>query len=226
MRSGFKSGTDWVRVALLALTVAWVVGSLWLAGELETRDWIPIALSGLGLVVALATALWSGLQQKRHLAQGFVVTLWDRWSAPEMATVRETCWTALSEAPIREGKKQIGWMKTSRPDAYKAIARVNHFFADLYGFVRAGLLDEREVRAIFRDTLQSYYCHLHFASIGDTMPREVEIAQQQWFDEKVLGLGRILRLDAVEHFQRYGDTIAQNLQLVRDSQVQLPEPGR
>lgn len=199
-----------VRLSLLVLGGAWAIGSAWLVGEVETKDWIPIVLSGLGLIVALGTALWSGVQQRRHLAMGFVVTLWDRWSSTEMVQVRNQCWNALEAAAIEKGKKRIGHLRSGSLPTYEAVARVNHFLADLYDFISAGLLDLREVRALFRDTLQSYYCHLHFVSIGDGMATGTGQAQQQWFEEKVLGLGRMLDLTQAASFQRYRRTFEEN----------------
>ena len=35
--------------------------------------------------------------------------------------------------------------------------------------------------------------------------------QQIWFDDKVLGLARHLRLDHPRHYRRYGDTLTANL---------------
>ena len=143
----------WVAVPLALLAASWAVGSAWLYGQLAREDWIPIVLSGLALIVALLTAIWSGFQQRRHLTVGFAMTLWEKWSEPDMRAARIIAWEALRSAEMSDGRKRLGKLRDSAPEKYEALALVNHFLADLHDFVEADLLDVRELKALFKDTL-------------------------------------------------------------------------
>jgi len=206
----FKSRTLWAIVPLAVLTAGWGIGSVWLYGQLERKDWVPIVLSGLGLIVALLTAIWSGFEQRRHLTLGFAVTLWEKWSEPEMVTARNSAWEALRNEEMSRGRKRLGRLRTIAPEQYKAFARINHFLADLHDLVAGELLDVREVKGLFPDTLQAYYCHLHFVDIGDAFTDGTGKEQQKWFEEKVLGLARPLGLTEASDFERYRLTFEAN----------------
>lgn len=197
-------------VPLALLSAAWILASIWLQGQLEQKDWVPIVLSGLGLLVALLTAVWSSFEQRRLLTLNFAVTLWEKWSEPGMLATRNTAWEALRTEPILQGRKRVGRLRTAAPDTYLAIARLNHFLADLNDLVEAGLLNVREVSALFRDTLQAYYCHLHFVDVRDAFADGTGESQQRWFEQKVLGLAQRLKLRTADDFQRYADTFRAN----------------
>jgi hypothetical protein len=198
-----KSRAWLIVIPLSLLATSWGLVSVFLYSHLERKDWLPIVLSGLGLLVALGTAVWTSLEQRKHLTLGVAVTLWQRWSDADMMSVRNVAWDALRNAKFSNGKKRIGNLRAESPDQYKAIARLNHFLADLNDLICANLVDAREARALFRDTLQAYYCHLLFVTVADTFDDGTGESQQQWFDQKVLGLGRLLNLSTSSDFQRY-----------------------
>lgn len=197
-------------IPISLLTLGWGIACCVLYDDLEREDWIPIVLSGLGLLVALTTAVWASFEQRRHLALGFAVTLWEKWSDPDMVKARNIAWEAIRNEPMTRGRKRIGRLRVQAADQYKAIARVNHFLADLDDLLSAELLEIREVKALFRDTLQAYYCHLHFIDVEDAFVDGTGAAQQQWFESKVLGLARKLALTQASDFQRYRDVFEAN----------------
>lgn len=203
-----------------ALAVAWAAASVVLHDRLEVKDWVPIVLSGLALIVALLTAAWSSFEQRRHLATGFAVTLWQKWSEAEMVAARNLAWDAIRSEAMRLGRKRIGRLRATATDQYRAIARVNHFLADLNDLVDAELLELGEVKALFRDTLQAYYCHLRFVDIGDAFTDGTGEAQQKWFESKVLGLAEKLALTRAGDFQRYQEVFEANCRASEQSIAQ------
>ena len=210
-----SSRTLWIVGLLVVLTVGWAGASVWLYNKYNATDWLPIVLSGLALIIALATTVWSSLEQRRHLTLNFAMTMWDRWSNPEMTVSRNCAWEALRNETVEGGRKRLGRLKASSSTEYNAIARVNHFLADLHDLVAAGLIDPRELKGLFRDTLQAYYCHLCFGDISDAFPDDTGEAHQMWFDEKVLGLGRRLGLDKAGGYHRYRNTFEANERAAR-----------
>ncbi|NQD36698.1 hypothetical protein HPT27_06645 [Permianibacter sp. IMCC34836] len=213
----------WVAWPLLLLTLAWFVVSGWLYGQMPNKDWLPIVLSGFGVIVALLVAVWTIGEQRRQLTLNFAMKLWEVWSEPEMIRCREMAWEALRSEPFNNGKKRIGHLRTDKAEAYKSIARVDHFFADLHDFIAAGMLDRGDATVLFRDTLQAYYCHLLFVDIADGFVTGDGTGEshQLWFSEKVLGLATQLQLETSEDFQRYRHVFNDNVKAASDSQQRL-----
>ncbi len=203
----------WSGVVILA--ASWVVSSVWLVARLPTAEWVPVVISGAGLLIALAVSVWNVSEQRRLAQMNFAVTLWGQWAEESMLKARNIAWDTLVALPIEDGRKRIGELRTGGADAeaqYRSVARVNHFFADLNDFLEGGLLNHRDVNALFRDTLQAYYCHLLVVDIARGMEEAAGANQQIWFESKVLGLADQIRLRHPRHYARYGDTLAANLE--------------
>lgn len=200
---------------VLILFAVWTVSSLWLLRLVPVSEWIPIAVSGVGLLIALAVSVWNVSEQRRLSQMNFAVTLWGQWAEESMLAARNTAWDAIAGLPVVDGRKRVGELRTSGPEneaKYRSIARVNHFFADLNDFLDAGLLNHRDVDGLFRDTLQAYYCHLMIVDIARGVENLGGDEQQLWFDSKVLGLADHLKLRTPKHYTRYGRTLAGNLE--------------
>jgi len=203
----------WAGVVILL--AVWTVSSVWLVGLVPVAEWIPIAVSGVGLLIALAVSVWNVSEQRRLAQMNFAVTLWGQWAEESMLRARNTAWDAIAGLPIVEGRKRVGELRTAGTDEeakYRSIARVNHFFADLNDFLDAGLLNHNDVDGLFRDTLQAYYCHLMVVDIARGMEDVGGDEQQLWFDNKVLGLADHLKLRHPKHYTRYGRTLTGNLE--------------
>lgn len=204
-------------VPLAFLAAGWALASVWLYGQLDQEDWLPIVLSGLGLIIALLTVVWNSFEQRRHLTLSFAVTLWQKWSDQEMIRARNCAWEAIRSETMSLGRKRVGRLRATNPKQYEALAQVNHFLADLNDLIAAEMLDVREVKALFRDTLQAYYCHLQFVDIGDAFTDGTGDSQQKWFEQKVLGLARQLGLNEASDFQRYRAIFEANERASRSS---------
>lgn len=199
----------------LILLVVWLFLSFWLIRQSPPNEWIPTVVSGLGLLVALSVAVWTIAEQRRLAQMNFAVTLWGQWSEESMLEARNRAWDALVALPIVDGYKRIGELRFGTPEQerqYRSIARVNHVFADLNDFLDAGLLNRTDVEGLFRDTLQSYYCHLCVADVARGMEQVGGQDQQVWFENKVLGLADHLRLRDPRDYHRYGSTLEKNLE--------------
>ncbi|MGD8497116.1 MAG: hypothetical protein PVF05_13150 [Gemmatimonadales bacterium] len=205
-------GLGWT--GALLLLVVWLFLSVWLVRSSAPNEWIPTVVSGLGLLVALGVAVWTIAEQRRITQMNFAVTLWGQWSEESMLEARNRAWDALASLPLVDGRKRVGELRFGSQDQlaqYRSIARVNHVFADLNDFLDAGLLHRRDVEALFRDTLQAYYCHLLVVDIARGMEAAGGADQQIWFEDKVLGLADHLRLRRPADYRRYGATLADNL---------------
>lgn len=216
----------WSFGPLLLLTIAWLLASIWLRGNLEIKDWLTTVLAGFSVIVALLVAVWTIVEQRHQLTLNFAMKLWEVWSEPQMISSRETAWEALRNEPFANGSKRLGHLRTDAAETYKSIARVNHFFADLHDFIDAGMLDLSEAKVLFRDTLQAYYCHLHFVDISDafTAGDGTGDSQQLWFSDKVLGLAKQLQLEKSEDFQRYRHVFNDNVKAASASRLQYKKP--
>lgn len=205
----------WGWAGSAVLLFVWAFLSLWLIRTSAPNEWIPTVVSALGLLVALAVAVWTISEQRRITQMNFAVTLWGQWSEDSMMEARNRAWDALSSLPIREGRKRVGELRFGSSDEvaqYRSIARVNHVFADLNDFLNAGLLHRGDVEGLFRDTLQAYYCHLMVVDIARGMEHVGGADQQVWFDTKVLGLADHLKLRTPDAYTRYGATLVSNLE--------------
>lgn len=205
----------WGWTGTLVLLLIWLSLSVWLVQRSPPNEWIPTVVSSLGLLVALGVAVWTIAEQRRLTQMNFAVTLWGQWSEESMLEARNRAWDALASLPIVDGRKRVGELRFGSEEQvaqYRSIARVNHVFADLNDFLSAGLLHRRDVEALFRDTLQAYYCHLMVVDIARGMEDAGGADQQIWFDDKVLGLADHLRLRLPRDYRRYGTTLARNLE--------------
>ncbi|NND73327.1 MAG: hypothetical protein HKN43_17260 [Rhodothermales bacterium] len=206
--------------ATFVLFVGWCASSVWLFVSLDPSDWVPIVVSGLGLLIALAVAVWSGSEQRRLAQMTFAVTLWGQWSEESMLQARNTAWDALDSLPFSDGYKRVGLLRDQGSEGeqvYRSLARVNHFLADLNDFLTARLLHLDDVNALFRDTLQAYYCHLLFVDLEKGMEDRRGNEHQIWFTTKVLGLADHLKLRRAADYKRYGSTLSGNEELARQS---------
>lgn len=213
MKTPRSIGVGWA--GALILFFVWLFLSTWLVRTSSPDEWIPTVVSGLGLLVALAVAVWTIAEQRRLTQMNFAVTLWGQWSEESMLEARNRAWDALASLPIVDGRKRVGELRFGSDEdvaQYRSIARVNHVFADLNDFLNGGLLDRRDVVALFRDTLQSYYCHLLVVDVARGMEHVGGADQQIWFDDKVLGLADHLRLRSPVDYRRYGATLTRNLE--------------
>lgn len=213
VRTSRSIGWGWT--GTLVLLLIWLFLSVWLVQRSPPNDWIPTVVSGLGLLVALGVAVWTIAEQRRLTQMNFAVTLWGQWSEESMLEARNRAWDALASLPIVDGCKRVGELRFGTDEQlgqYRSIARVNHVFADLNDFLNAGLLHRRDVDALFRDTLQAYYCHLLVVDIARGMEEAGGADQQIWFEDKVLGLADHLRLREPGDYRRYGGTLTQNLE--------------
>ncbi len=213
MKTPRSIGVGWTGAAVLFLV--WLFLSVWLVRTSTPDEWIPTVVSGLGLLVALGVAVWTIAEQRRLTQMNFAVTLWGQWSDESMLAARNRAWDALASLPIVDGRKRVGELRLGseeQVEQYRSIARVNHVFADLNDFLDGGLLHRQDVVALFRDTLQSYYCHLLVVDIARGMEQMGGADQQIWFEDKVLGLADHLELRDPRHYRRYGATLRKNLE--------------
>jgi hypothetical protein len=212
-------------VGVIVLLLVWIALSTWLVGQVAPNEWIPTVVSGLGLLVALSVAVWTVAEQRRLAQMNFAVTLWGQWTETSMLEDRNRAWDALVSLPLVEGAKRVGLLRAGTPEEraqYRSIARVNHVFADLNDFLRAGLLDRRDLDGLFRDTLQAYYCHLLVVDISRGLEGIGGEEQQSWFDSKVLGLAGQVGLDTPSGYTRYGSTLERNLAEAARTRVATP----
>lgn len=219
MKTPRSIGLGWTGAAILLFV--WLFLSIWLVQRSSPNEWIPTVVSGLGLLVALSVAVWTIAEQRRLTQMNFAVTLWGQWSEESMMEARNRAWDSLASLPVVDGFKRVGELRFGTEEQvaqYRSIARVNHVFADLNDFLDAGLLHRRDVDALFRDTLQAYYCHLLVVDVARGMEKVGGADQQIWFEDKVLGLADHLRLRAPGDYRRYGSTLAKNLEAAAPAQ--------
>lgn len=218
---------SWPHLGLLALTLLWLLVCAAYYPLLQRHDWLAIVLAGLGLLVALAVALWTVQEQRRQLQLNFALKIWEVWTGPDLVASRNAVWLLLRSEPFVNGYKQLGRLRKTDPATYQQLARVNHFLADLHDFIQADMLALVDVSALFGDTLQAYYCQLPFVHIGNAFAVNDRTGneQQAWFKTKVLGLAGLLQLQEPTQFARYGALLSDNRRLAQQSLTsQQPVP--
>lgn len=210
---------SWPSIGLLVLSLLWLLVCVGYYPVLQRHDWLAIVLAGLGLIVALAVALWTVQEQRRQLQLNFALKIWEVWSGPEMLNSRNAAWELLRNEPFVNGYKQLGRLRKTDSATYQHLARLDHFLADLHDFLQADMLALVDVSALFGDTLQAYYCQLPFVYIGDAFAINDRTGneQQAWFKAKVLGLAGLLKLQEPEQFERYGALLTDNRKRAQQS---------
>ena len=91
---------------VLILFAVWTVSSVWLVGLVPVAEWIPIAVSGVGLLIALAVSVWNVSEQRRLAQMNFAVTLWGQWAEESMLKARNTAWDAIAGLPVVDRSKE------------------------------------------------------------------------------------------------------------------------